>query len=217
MCNYNRCWKCPPSPHQSPQRTMVPQFVFDALSTKNLFWRKQRICVRYVWVFRPPYSAVLTINVPTRAEPCLVHKKQNLSHVKPSFEQKNHVVSYIITAQLLAKKKKKIEARQWTCAERLSKCWKCPLQRSRSSLFTCFSNYTCLIFGLPLTRYTTCIYRCFMKLVFHLPLESTTSHFSFFFRNSPFTFMKQWPIELRPSERQCEMSLHIFSGQKKGS
>jgi hypothetical protein len=35
--------KLPPPPPKTVQRTFVPQFVFETLRTKNLFWRMQRI------------------------------------------------------------------------------------------------------------------------------------------------------------------------------
>jgi len=38
----------------------------------------------------------------------------------------------------------KTEAGQWTCVETLCKCWNSLLQRGRSSLYTCWSTFTCL-------------------------------------------------------------------------
>jgi hypothetical protein len=80
------------------------------------------------WIFSTPYSTVLTINVSTQTVPCFVRKIQIVQHINPLY--KNHVADYRITAQVVADR---TEARKWTCAERLGKCLKCPLQRGREA------------------------------------------------------------------------------------
>jgi hypothetical protein len=66
---------------------------------------------------------------------------------------KNHVVDYRITSQILAHK---TEARQRTCADWPSKCWKCLLQRGQPVIcllqYLCTSDLWGASYGTPVQR-----------------------------------------------------------------
>lgn len=149
MCNYSICWKCVPPPLPHLVKEQWSNKSFSRLCAPNTtIWQMQRVFMQFLWIFSTTYPAVFTVNISTQVEPCFIHKKK-LSNTQTRFHEKYHVVDCKITAQLVANK---TEARQWTCPEWLSKCWKCQLQREGQLLFASFSFVTYIIFGLHLIR-----------------------------------------------------------------
>lgn len=143
--------KVSPTLLQYLQRTMDPQFIYKADHTRNSFLQMLVISMQCTSVFSTPHSTVLTINVSITVEPCFVCKNK-LSDTKNPSCTKNDVLNYTITTKLATNK---AEARQCTCAERLRKCLKCPLQWKGRFLYGCFSIYRslgCVLYGIPYIR-----------------------------------------------------------------
>jgi hypothetical protein len=107
---------------QSVQRTIVPQFVFKSLYTTNRFDECTGFSCSACEFSALPVVLCWLLMYPV---------KYNLPCPSPFLwggGRWNAVVDYRITAHLVANQAK---GRQWNCAERISKCWKCPHVHSK--------------------------------------------------------------------------------------
>jgi len=95
---------------------MAPQFVFKTLCTKHLSLTNADDFNMIHMGFRRTIFYCSDVYIHTEVEPCFVHTKQIVQHLKPCFVhiktncatleplpvKKNHVVYYRITVQLVA-------------------------------------------------------------------------------------------------------------------
>ena len=68
------------------QRTIVPQFISEALHVNSRLWRMHRVFLQCKWVLSTLCSNVRTINVSTQVEPCFFRKNKMSNTWAHSYE-----------------------------------------------------------------------------------------------------------------------------------
>jgi hypothetical protein len=139
--------------------------------------------------------------------------KQNVQHINPfSSKKKNHAVCYGTTAQLVAKQ-------NWSRAVNL--CWN-SLQMLEQSITVGAQLHVYLSDYFYMSDLWVASYKVQLLYSSKFLSSSCSIYYSskrhqtrFFFRNSLFTIMKEWTMEVRSSDGKCERSLHFFSQNKK--